>query len=245
MKRIKHISIGIAPDQTLASTSIRLLSIVRIIGSGITEQSPHDYLGPSGGFFNLTDEGVAVGKLNAEYDVDIRLGLGGDINIQLATITEVLAAGSMTVGLQFDDNEPTQGNSMSDVLSAVQPTAADAFQNLGTLVVPSGEGGKAPSKIKKITIAIGLDQGIAAFSLRHALSIRITGSGLKGGGLHEFVGPHGDSGIVVIGGSAFEDTKIVLDADLEVNPAGNLVIDAILINELPTASTVGVGVSYE
>lgn len=245
MKRLRHISIGLAPDQTLASTSVRYAVVIRIIGSGLLEQSPHDYVGPCGGEFGLTDEAPAVSLLNADYDVDIPIGLGGDINIQAETITEVLAAGSITVGLIFDDEASKTKNSMADVLTHANPTAADAWQNMGTLNVPQGEGDKAPKKITRILIGMGIDQGIAAFSLRHALNIRLSGAGLKGGGLHEFVGPHGDSGIVVIGGNMFLNVLLQQDVNMDVNPAGVITIEAILITELPTAGSVVVGLMYE
>jgi len=244
MSRVKKIQIGLAPDQTVVATSVQIVSVIRLIGSGLLEQSPHDYVGPCGGHFITTDEGAATHEGYIEYDVDIPIGIGGDINIQMNSVNEVLAAGTITVGLVFDDTPVTAKNNMADFVEAVVG-AAGSFVAVATLIVPSGEAGKAPSKIKKVIVGLGIDQGVAAFALRHALSVRLTGSGLKGGGIHEYVGPHGDTGVVVTGGAILLGNTVEIDTDLPVNPAGEIDVEQILITEVPTAGTTIVGVLYE
>ena len=243
MTRIKKIQIGIAPDQTVVATSVQIVTVIRLIGSGVLEQSPHDYVGPCGGAFITTDEGASLGNFGMEYNVDIPIGIGGDINILMDSVNEILAAGTVTVGLIFDDQPVTAKNNMADFVEAVVG-AAGSFVAVATLVVPQGEAGKAPSKISKLVIGLGIDQGVAAFALRHALSIRLSGSGLKGGGLHEYVGPHGDSGVVVTGGSLVANDVVEIDVDLPVNPAGEIDVEQILITEVPTAGTTIVGALY-
>ena len=242
--RLRKLRLTCAPDQTLASTSVRMGPVFRLIGSGITEQSPHSYLGIFGGHFSLTDEGTAVNNATMEYDVDIPVRTGGTIDVQMKTLAEALAAGTMQANLFYDENAAQSTNSMADEVDAVGTLTADAYAALGTLTVPKSKEGNDPTKIKAIVIGVAIDEGIAAFSLRLASRFRLTGSGIAEGGSHEIVGPSGDFGIVVIGGNAAYNLTAYIEVDIPVNPGGPIVVEQLFENEVPTASSVAVGVLY-
>jgi len=245
MKRVKKLICCIAPDLTIVGNSNRIAPVFRLQGSGLLEQSPHDYLGNFGGHFVLTDEGSSYGDGVAMYDVNIPVSVGGDVNISCNTLDEVIAVGTMQVNLIFDDIEPSQENSMADFVDAAGPTTANAFASIGTLIVPEGKEGAKPTKIKELILAVGIDNGIGAFSLRHATQFRISGSGLVDPGLHVYAGPQGGSGLVVIGGSYIENGSLHIPVDLTVNASGEIDAEMQFITETPTASTVAIGVLYE
>lgn len=245
MKRIKKAIFTISPDVTVVGNSNRIAPVFRLQGSGLLEQSPHDYLGNFGGHFVLTDEGSSYSDGVAVYDANVPVSVGGDIQISCNTLDEVIAAGTMQACLIFDDVEPAQENSMADYVDAAGPTSAGAFSSIGTLIVPEGKEGAKPTKIKELILAVGIDTGIVAFSLRHATQFRISGSGLVDPGLHVYPGPQGGDGLVVIGGSYIENGSLHIPVDLTVNASGEIDCEMQYITETPTASTVAVGVLYE
>src|SRR3990167_449131 len=245
MKRIKKAFFIYTVDAGAAGNTIRFAPVFRLQGSGLLEQSPHDYLGMFGGHFDDTDEGSEHHDAYMEYDVNIPISTGGDIQCSVNALDEVTTAGTAQVCLIFDDIEPSQGNSMADYVDVAGTTTAGAFAAVGTLIVPEGKEGAAPKKIKKLIIGIGEDQGGADYSLRCASQIRISGSGLVDPGLHVYPGPQGSGAIVVTGGAYINHRTMEIDVDLTVNPSGEIDIEHQFITETPTASTVAVGVLYE
>lgn len=245
MKRVKKAIFSISPDLTVAGNTVRIAPVFRLQGSGLLEQSPHDYLGNFGGHADDTDEGSDYSDGRAEYDVNIPISTGGDIVISCNSLDEVITAGTMQCDLIFDDVEPVQENSMADFVDAAGPTSAGSFTTIGTLIVPEGKEGAKPTKIKELILAVGQDNGGADYALRLATQFRISGSGLVDPGLHVYSGPQGGSGIVVTGGTYIQGGSIHIPVDLTVNASGEIDCEMQYISETPTASTVAVGVLYE
>lgn len=245
VKRLKKLRLSCVPDLTLASVSVRVAPIFRLIGSGMLEQSPHQFVGMFGGVFGLTDGGYSSNEWTMEYEVEIPVTTGGNIDVQVNTLDEAITAGSVTANLFYDNIEPQASNSMADTVDAAGTTTATAFATVGTFTVPKSTAGNDPKRIKAVIIGIAVDQGIAAFSLRLSSRIRLSGSGLAEGGQHDIAGPSGDYGIVVIGGQfAWLCTKKIMN-DIPVNPGGPILVEHQFDVETPTASTVCVGILYE
>lgn len=248
VKRLKKVRVGIAPDWGTTAGSVRHAPVYRLQGSGLLEQSPHEYIGPFGGHAEATTGGIAEEGTYLDYDVDIPVQTGGQIVAQVNTLDEAVTAGSTYVNLFFDEKDPVMGNSMSQYVDAAGTTTADAYATVGTFTVPRPAEGKAPTKIRKVVLAVAVDQGTSAISLRTASRFRLTGSGIGEGGNHDFVGPLGFSGMIGASasqGAAHSVMTAIIDVDIPVNAGGQILAEHRYDVETPTASTVAVGLLYE
>lgn len=246
VKRIKKVVVGIAPDWGTTAISVRHAPIFRLTGSGIIEQSPHVYLGVFGGISSVTSGGATENNLVAQYDVDIPVQTGGTITAQCNTLDEAVTAGSTYCNLFYDNESPSGNNSQSDWVDSAVPSAADAFSTVGTLTVPVGGGSVAPKRIKRISIGCAVDNGTSGISLRNALRIRLTGSGIAEGGSHDLLGAMGTMTHITAAVSVgcYDQMTLWYDVDIPVNPSGQILVEQQFDVELPTASTTAVGVHY-
>lgn len=243
VSRLVMVVVSIAPDFG-ASGTVRYAPVFRLIGSGLLEQSPHEYVGPTGDATLATSGSGSVEPNNMEYEVDIAVATGGTITAQVNTLDEAVTAGTVRVALVYDTGNPTAKNSMSQYVDAAMTTTADTWATVGTITVPQSSSGNNPSKIKKIAMAIATDQAALAL-LRTSARFRISGSGLAEGGSHEFLGPANGSIAATPGVITYDKQTVVIDRSIPVNPGGNILVEHILDVETPTAGTAIFGVLYE
>lgn len=244
VKRIKKLRLAVAPDWGTSATSVRMAPVFRLIGSGLLEQSPHEFLGKFGGEATTTSGAFSMDDLAIEYDVDIPVVTGGTITAQVNTVSEAITAGTVTANIIYDDQAPTSKNSMSQYISAAGTTTADAYASVGTLTIPQAAQGKSPTKIKKLIIGVGVDQGTSAISLRTSTRLRLSGSGIQGGGLHDYTGPVLTDSQVTPGSIKHDRATVVIDVDIDINAGGQIVVEHQFDVETPTASTIALGVVY-
>jgi len=243
VKRIKKVRMSVAPDYAI-DTSIRICPAFRLIGSGLLEQSPHEYLGPSGGGAAVTVGSATFQKLVVEYETDIPVQSGGTFTCQVNFLDEVIAAGAIDFNVFYDNEAPKAKNSMSQYADAASGATADVWATVGTLVIPRPGAGKDPTMIKQVAVALGLDQGVAAVLLRHSLRIRLTGAGLAEGGTHEFIATAGGTWEETDGYVTFSLNTEKIDIDIPVSAGGSVLIEAMLDDEVPTAGTIAVCLHY-
>lgn len=248
VQRIKEIKISVAPDWGLTAVSVRMAPIVRLQGSGLQEQNPHEFVGQFGGVAVVTTAGISMNSLSVVYKTDIPVASGGTIEIDCNSLDEVITAGSVIVNIKYDDQAPTQVNSMAQYVDAAVTGTADIWAALGTVTIPKADAGKDPKKITGLVIACAVDQGTSAVSLRTTPMIRLTGAGIQGSGEHVYTGKmHSQSecgttpsqGIVQDGGTEF------IVVDIEINAGGQIVVEQQFVTEVPTAGTIVVGFLYE
>ena len=182
-----------------------------------------------------------------EYEVDIPVQTGGTYTADVNTLDEAVTAGSVMINVLYDDKVAVAKNSMSQFVDAAGTTTADAFAALGTFTIPKLDPAKDPTKIVEVVIGVALDQGTSAISLRTAPIIRLTQSGIKGSGLHDYVGPLATSahnGTTPSQGVAQDNGTIRIETDIDINAGGQIVAEQQFRVETPTASTVAVGLVY-
>jgi len=241
--RLVKVCVALAVDEA-DPAGVRFAPLVRLIGSGLMEQSPHVYVGPCGNIAAKTTSGACSAELNPVcYDVDIAVAVGGTIQAQTMTPDEAITAGTISCGLIFDTGTVKQANSMSDWVDAAMATTAGGWYTVGTLTVPQMEKGKAPTKIRMIVMAIATDQATIAL-LRCASRFRLSGSGLAEGGLHEFLGPHSGTGCNTAGILGYDRQTVPLEVEMTVNAGGTILVEHYLTTETPTAGTAIFGVLY-
>lgn len=244
VRRLKKIQLALAPDWGTAATSVRAAPVFRLIGSGLLEQSPHELIGPFCAQCMVTDGAIGLDMVQVEYDVDIPVQVGGTFVVQCNSLDEVITAGTALVGVFYDNEAPKATNSMSAYVDVAGSTTAGGWYTVGTFTVPVAGAGKAPTKIRAVVIAIAVDEGTAAISLRCALRVRLSGSGINEGGSHEFVGPCGFNGQVTAGQSGHSLMTLIIVVDIPVNSSGQILAEHYFTTETPTASTVAVGLLY-
>lgn len=243
-QRLTQVAIALAVDEA-DPAGVRFAPVVRLIGSGLLEQSPHEFVGPCGNICAKTTSGAMSAELNPViYDVDIPVQVGGQITPQVNTLDEAITAGTVLIGLTFDKDPAKAKNSMSQYVDAAMTTTAGAWASVGTINVPQLAQGQAPSRIKEIAMAIATDQATIAL-LRCASRFRLTGSGLAEGGLHEFLGPASGTGCNTAGILGYDRQMVRQVVDIPVNPGGQIVVEQMLTTETPTAGTAIFGVLYE
>lgn len=241
--RLVKVGVALAVDEA-DPAGVRFAPLVRLLGSGLLEQSPHVYVGPCGNIGAKTTSGAYASELDpVVYDVDIGVAVGGTIQAQAMTPDEAITAGTVSVELIFDTGATKQANSMSDWVDAAMTTTAGAWATVGTLTVPQLEKGKAPTKIREIVMAIATDQATIAL-LRCASRFRLSGAGLAEGGLHEFLGPHSGTGCNTAGILGYHHQTVRLEVDMPVNAGGTILVEHFLTTETPTAGTAILGVLY-
>lgn len=247
VKRIKRITLTVTPDWGTTAGSVRAAPVIRLIGAGIIEQNPHEYLGMFASHAEVTTGGISANELEMAYDVDIPVQAGGNFDIQCNSLDEAITAGTVAIGIQYDDQAPKSKNSMAQYVDAAGTTTADAFAALGTITIPKTEGGKDPTKIVALVIGVALDQGTSAISLRTVPIIRLTGAGIKGSGKYEYLGQchySGEIGTTPSQGVVQDNGTIVVPVDIDINAGGQITVEQQFVTETPTASTVAVGFIY-
>ena len=246
MKRIHRVQIGLSPDNGTTLLSIRNAPVIRLLGDGLVEQTPHEYLGPFGGMSGVVNGGASQEGLGNKHETDIPVSPGGTIEVQVNTLDEAITAGTVTVVVFFDEKAPTANNSMSQYTDAAGDTTADRWTSIGTIRIPQPEAGKAPKKIIKLTIAVAPDQGTAAAVLRGAFRVRLTGDGLVGSGTREYAGVTFQTiGVAAVaGGAPLNNLTMEIEVDIDINAGGSILVEQIFDVETPTASTVAAAVQY-
>lgn len=248
VQRIKKIVIGLAPDWGLTAGSVRMAPIIRLQGSGLQEQNPHEFVGKFGGHAEVTTGGISMQDLMVEYDVDIPVQTGGIVEVDCNTLDEAVTAGSVIVNIIYDDQAPKTQNSMAQYVDAAVTGTADIWAALGTITIPRADEAKDPKKIKGLVIAVALDQGTSAVSLRTAPIVRLSGAGIKGSGKHEYYGKlhsQGEIGTTPSQGIVQDGGYYMHTVEIEVNAGGQIVVEQQFVTEVPTGGTIAVGLLYE
>lgn len=246
VKSLKKVVFGVSHDAGVAAALIHWAPVFRLLGSGLLEQSPHEYVGQGD---DIALVAAAVGQVTAktqsvQYDVDIPVATGGQIDVQCNSLDEV-ATGQVTAMLVFDSAEAASRNSMSQYVDAAIPAAADAWTAVGTITIPQAKEGTSPTKIKEIACCFIPDIAATAVSERVATRFRMTGSGLKEGGSHELIGTMYGCGCVVTGPGKYDDLPCRYKMDLPVNAGGQILVETIHETELCDGGTSVFGVLYE
>jgi len=245
VKRLSKVKFSVAPDFGVAATSIRVAPVYRLQGSGLLEQSPHEYVGNMGGLSAVT-VGSAVMQDNViEYDVDIPVQTGGTIDVQVNTLDEAITAGTVRCELEFDEIAPTLKNSMSQYADAALDTTPDRWATVDTITVPRAAEGKSPTKIREIDIGTGIDQGVAAISLRVGARVRLSGSGVGRSGALEFLAASAGNESITDGVIAYSNLTKKHHVNIPINAGGQILIEQRVDVETPTAGTIAVGLLYE
>jgi hypothetical protein len=247
MTRIKKVRIGLAPDWGVTAISVRHALVIRLLGSALQEQSPHEFLAMFGGVSVVTTGGLQQNELVVEYETDIPVQAGTTFVAQQNSLDEVITAGTVFVNIEYDDKPISAKNSMSQYVDAAGTTTADAFATVGTITIPKTESGKDPTKIIGIAIGVAIDQGTSAIALRTSPTVRLSGAGVKGSGTREYIGPcqsTAHNGTTPSQGIASDHGTVMREVDIDINAGGQILIEHQYITETPTASTIAVGLLY-
>ncbi len=245
-KSLKKVAINYAVDPGTAAVVLHSAPVIRMIGSGLLEQSPHQYVGPGVDAASIaaTPGYNTMQPHTRIYDVDIPVSVGGTIDVQCNSLDEVVA-GQVAVMLEFSAEAAKGNNSMSDYVDAAIPAAADAWTTVGTLTVPQAKEGASPKRIRKIVCEFVPDVAATAVSERSATRFRMTGAGLAEGGLHEFLGPGLGGYSVVTGPGVYDQCITDYDTDIPVNAGGTILIETIHDTEIADGGTSVFGVLYD
>lgn len=242
VSRLMKIKAGIAPDLGGAGT-VRIAPVIRLLGSGLLEQSPHEYVLQGVNVVAATSGAVAAEPDIFEYDVDIPVQTGGQITAQINCLDEVPAAMTSRIELDFDAKSSTAKNQMSQYVDAAIPAAADVWAEVGTITIPQLEAGKTPERIREIVCGV-ISDAAATFLVRNSNRFRLTGSGLKEGGLHEYLGSEAGDMFATPGALAYNRLIVRHKTDLEVNAGGQILVECIADVEVHAAGTAVLGVLY-
>ena len=141
-KSLVGVKINYAVDPGTTAVVVHSVPVIRLIGSGLLEQSPHQYIGPgvdaasiaATAGYNVTQPHTRI------YDVSIEVSVGGTIDVQCNSLDEIVA-GQVTVEMDFSPDAPKGGNSMSDYVDAPIPGSVDAWVTVTTMSAdfPAGE----------------------------------------------------------------------------------------------------------
>lgn len=241
--RLVRVNVGIAPDPGGVITA-RFAPVIRLIGSGLGEQSPHQYLCPAGNWSGPASSGDEIELGNEEYEVDIPVTTGGTFQVQSNFLDEGAVPQTTKVQVVYDSAAPSGRNSMSDYVDSVQPTAADAWQTVGTIVVPKMSEANNPKAIREICLMHATDMAASAV-IRSSSRFRLTGAGIGEGGAHEYLGPSAGAAGATTGAYGYSHQMVRQKVTVPVNPGGSILVEALIDSELPTGGTVAVGVLYE
>jgi len=242
VKRLIRVKIGLTPD-IAAATVARFAPAFRINGSGLSEQSPHEYLGSAGGVSGIALNSPQVSFDSLSYDVDIPVMTGGQYLVQFNMLDEGAIPIVAKCEVAYDNLEVVQKNSMSQYVDAVQPVAANVWTAVGNITVPQLAAGNNPSKISEVVMSHGIDIATTGL-LIGSLRIRLSGSGIAEGGSHEFIGPCQGAGVYIAFGAAYERGTVRQKVEIPVNPGGTVLVESLLDSDLPTAGTVAVALHY-
>lgn len=243
---IKKVKIGCISDAGTAAATTHFAPVVRLQGSGLQEQSPHEYPGPGSNIpLIAATAGYVIAESNfQEYDVDIPVSVGGNIDVQVNALDEV-QTGQTTVELDFSPEPAVAKNSMSQYVDAARATAADAWQTVGTITIPQPKAGSTPTRIKEIICGIVPDVAATAVSEMVASRFRISGAGIGEGGNHEFLGNQAGNGCVVTGPGVYQNVLVRHKTNIPVNSGGQLLVEQRLDTEIPDGGTAVFAVLYD
>ncbi|MFA4835937.1 MAG: hypothetical protein WC749_07720 [Dehalococcoidia bacterium] len=243
VKSLKKVIVGVAVDEA-DPAGVRIAPVFRLQGAGLDEQNPHEYIAPCGNIGAKTTSGAYACELNVfEYDVDIPVTPGGVITPQVITLDEAITAGTCSIALEFSEEAPKAANSMSQYVDVTMTTTAGAWYTVGTITVPQPGKGKAPTRIKNLTLAIPTDQATIAL-LRCSSRFRLSGAGINEPGDHEYLGPQSGTGCNTAGILGYSKQAIQHPTDIPVNAGGQILVEHYLTTETPTAGTAILGVQY-
>lgn len=242
VSRLMKVKAGMAPDFGATGT-VRVAPVIRLLGSGLLEQSPHEYVCQGVNAALVTSGAAAVEPELFEYDVDIPVQTGGQITVQINCLDEVPAAMTSRIELDFDAKTSAGKNQMSQYVDAATPAAADVWAEVGTITIPQLEAGKTPERIREIVCGIVSDVD-ATLLVRNSNRFRLTGSGLKEGGLHEYLGSESGDMFSTPGALAYDRAIVRHKTDLEVNAGGQILVECISDVEALVAGTAVLGVLY-
>ena len=245
VKRLMRIRGGIAPAPG-ALFQIHTTPVIRLLGAGLLEQNPHEFVLQG---VNMAIAAANTGGINAEppvfeYDVDIPVATGGQITIQINCLDEIPAAMTSRVELDYDERDATAKNQMSQYVDAPAPVAANAWTNVGILNVPQLTAANSPTGIREIVCGITPDVAGNAL-LRNSARFRLSGSGLKEPGLHQFIASQMGVMWTTPGAQGSFFPIVRTKVDLLVNSGGQILVEAISDVDLqPVTSTAVLGVLY-
>lgn len=242
---LKKVKVGFAPDPGVAAATIHTTPVFRLTGAGLLEQNPHIYVaqGVDCVLIAATTALVAAEPSIMQYDVDIPVSVGGQIQVDSMCVAEAIP-GTMRAELDFSAEPAADGNNMSDFVSAVMPVAANAWAPVAILTVPQLGAGPSPKRIKRVDCGFVNDNLGAVTSLRTSSRFRITGAGLVEGGNHHFLGNQNSGSNVVTGSGMYCDMIMTHLVDIPVNAGGQILVEAILDGELTDGGDSIFGVQY-
>lgn len=243
VKRLVRVKFGVTVDAP-AATIARFVPAFRIIGSGLGEQSPHEYIGMAGGLSGIAANCPALSLEPLSFDVDIPVTTGGQFLAQVNFLDEGAVPVVVKCEVAYDNEAPVKKNSMSQYIDAAQPVAANVWVAVGNITVPQLAAGNNPSKINEIVMAHGLDEAVTGL-LIGSLRCRLSGSGIAEGGSHEYIGPCQGVGVFAAFGAAFDQGTVRQTTNVPVNPGGTILVEQLIDSDIPTAGTVAVGLMYE
>lgn len=242
---LKQVIVGVAPDPGVGAATIHLVPVFRLLGSGLLEQNPHQYVAQGCDIAHIAAGLVVVGPEPAlmVYDVDIPVQTGGVIEVQHMNIAEAFP-GIARCELVFSAEAASAGNNMSDYVTAVAPAAAAAWIAVGNLTVPTLGAGASPKRIKRIDCGVVPD-GVAAVttSLMIASRFRMTGSGIAEGGNHHILGNQQAEACVGAGEGYVDKCIMTHIVDIPVNAGGIILIEQINDGDIQPGDSV-FGVQY-
>ena len=245
VQRLMKVKGNIAPDPG-ALAQIHGAPVIRLQGSGLLEQSPHEYV-LQGFTESITAANSGSGPVEPEmfeYDVDIPVQTGGQITVQINMLDEVPAAMTSRVELDYDGIAPSGKNQMAQYVDAAAPGAAGAWTAVGTITIPQLKEGKSPVKITEVIC--GLVSDVAGNVLiRQSSRFRLTGSGLVEGGSHQLLGTAAGVMWTTPGAQAYDRPIVRHKVDIPVNAGGQINVEVIHDVEISEGGTVVLGVRYE
>lgn len=245
-KRITKVKVAAVSDAGTGAATTHFAPVFRLLGSGLEEQSPHEYVGPGSNIpLIAATAGYAIAETNfLEYDVDIPVSVGGTIDVQCNALDEV-QTGQVSVELDFDGAAASGKNSMSQYVDATRSATADVWATVGTITLPQPQAGNAPKRIKEIVCGIVPDVAATAVSEMSCSRFRMSGAGLAEGGLHEYLGNQAGNGCVVTGPGVYQDTIVRHKVDVPVNAGGQILVEQRIDTEVPDGGTAVFGVLLE
>ena len=242
---LKKVIVGVAPDPGIGAATIHLVPVFRLLGSGLLEQNPHQYVAQG-----CDSMAIAAGLTmnNPEpalqtFDVDIPVQTGGVIEVQHMNIAEAYP-GIARCELVFSAEATGAGNNMSDYVTAVAPAAAAAWIAVGNLTVPQLGAGASPKRIKRIDCGVVPD-GVAAITTSIMVSsrFRMTGSGIAEGGNHHILGNQNAESCVGAGVGMVDRCIMTHIVDIPVNSGGIILIEQINDGDIQPGDSI-FGVQY-
>jgi hypothetical protein len=243
VKRLTRVKFGVTMDPA-AATIARVLPAFRIMGSGLSEQSPHEFLGSSGGITGIAANEAALSLETQSYDVDIPVMTGGQYLVQVNFLDEGAVPMTAKVEVAYDNSEVVRKNSMSQYVDSAQPTAANAWQQVGSITVPQLAAGNNPTRIREVVMAHAPDMAVTGI-LTGSSRFRLSGSGIAEGGSHEYIGACLGAGVTAAFADSYALGTVRQKTDIPVNPGGTILVEGLLDAKLPTAGTVAVALMYE